>query len=58
VDAAKSLTLGMGVEPPKCLGTDQKFRLTGEPLYGGQGKTGNLNNNLFHTDMYLEATGH
>jgi hypothetical protein len=27
-------------------------------LYGGQGKTSKLNNNLFHTDMHLEATGH
>ncbi len=58
VNAAKSFTLGMGVKPPKCLGTDQIFGLTGEPLYGGQGKTGKLNNNLFHTaDMHSEATG-
>jgi hypothetical protein len=58
VDAAESPTLGMGVKPPKSLGTDLKFGLTGEPLYGGQGKTGKLNNNLFHTDRHLEATRH
>jgi hypothetical protein len=58
VDAAESPTLGKGVEPPKSLGTDQKFGLAGELLYGGQGKTNKLNNNLFHTDMHLEATGH
>jgi hypothetical protein len=50
--------MGTGVGPPKSLGTDQKFGLTGEPLYGGQGKTIKLNNNLFHTDMHLEVTGH
>jgi hypothetical protein len=58
VDAAESLTLGTGVEPPKSLGTDQKFGFTGEPLYGSQGKNIKLNNNLSHTDMPLEATGH
>ncbi len=58
VDGAKSTTLGTGVKPPKSLGTDQKFGLTGEPMYGGQSKTSKLNNNRFHTDMHLEATGH
>jgi hypothetical protein len=58
MDTAESLTLGTGVIPPKSLGTDQKFGLTGEPLYGGQGKTSKFNNNLFHTDMHSEATGH
>ncbi len=58
VDAAKSPTLGTEVKPPTSLGTDQKFGLTGEPLCGGQGKTSKLNNNLFHMDMPLEATGH
>jgi hypothetical protein len=50
--------VGNGGEPQKSLGTDQKFGLTEELLYGGQGKTSKLNNNLFHTDMHSEATGH
>jgi hypothetical protein len=58
MDAAKSPTLGTGVAPQKSLGTDQKFGLTGEPLYGGQGMTSKLNNNLIHMDMHSEATGH
>jgi len=41
IDAAKSPILGTGVEPPKSLGTDQKIGLTGELLYGGQGKNSN-----------------
>jgi hypothetical protein len=49
VDVAESPTLKTGVEPPKRLGTDQKFGLTGKPLFRGQSKTSKLNNNLFHT---------
>ncbi len=58
MDAKEACKLGMEDKPQKSLGAESKFVITGEPLYGGQGKNNKFNNILFDACLPFWNTDH
>jgi hypothetical protein len=58
MNAAESQKLGMEDKTHTTLESEDNFMITGEPLYGGQGKNNKSNNVMSNTCLPLGKTDH